>query len=143
MIWSGEIEPGLRGAVVRARRSDGPVFQLLVTDAGGRAVQHGPRHVPWAAGDVTPWLYVQGDRDRPVLLLNPSGRGSAFLTEAGVPARKVPIGARGLGVFKGTKQGEMFTGLSGARLTILSPRGEIVVSSSLPSLGIDDVFVLR
>jgi hypothetical protein len=88
-------------------------------------------------------LFVQGDPDEPVLLLSPSGAGVAVLTEAGSPQRQVRIRQNGIGVFEGTKQGEMFTGLSGARLAVLTPAGEIVVSSSLPSLGVDDVFVLR
>jgi hypothetical protein len=143
IIWSGEVAPGRRAAVVRARRTDGPVFQLLVADRGRGVASHGPRHVPWDTSDVTPWLFVQGDPEQPALLLSPSGRGTAVLTEAGAPQRRVTIGADGVGVFAGTKQGQMFTGLSSARLAVLSPEGEILVSSSLPSLGIDDVFVLR
>lgn len=143
VIWSGEVEPGRRAAVIRARRNDGPVFQLLVTTSKGGVTSFAPRHVRWSDGDLIPWLFVQGDPSASVLLLNPSGRGTAVLSEAGSPSRTIPIGADGIGEIAGTRQGQMYTSLSSARLAILSPGGEMLVSSSLPELGVDDVLVLR
>ncbi len=143
VIWSGQLEPGRRGAVVRARRPDGPTFQLLVIQGPNGVSQHGPRHVPWETADVTPWLYVQGDRDEPVLLLSPSGRGIAQVGVPGAVFRNVDINDDGIGVLEGSTQGAMFTGLSGDRVVVLSPEGEIISSTSLAALGVDDVYVLR
>lgn len=142
VIWSGGIDEERRGTLVRARLPDGPAFHVfVVVDEGSGAYSASVRRVPWAEADVTPWLFVQPEADKPVLLVNPSRRGVAVIEYDGQPTRRVTIGRRGLAQLAR----DQFTAYNiyGATVTVLAPDGRRVVRSTLTHLGDDDIFVLK
>ncbi len=141
VIWSGDLRGGFRGALLRIRRIDGPTFQVLVGQAeAGETFAHGPLGVPWADADVMPWVFESGDPSQPLLVINPTGRGSAAVSYPQEPPRVVRFDAEGtapLGV-----GGPSAPHLFGATIEVRSPSGRLVVKAALRTISAEDPLVL-
>lgn len=139
-VWSGGLGGNKRGVLLVVRRADGPTFQLFLLEQGaGRVYPQGVRHVPWAHADLLPWITQTGEPSTPLLLVNPSGAGTAVLQVPGAGERRVRIGADGLANL-GDDQAVASTVLSG--VTVLSPGGRTVASIDWPNSGDFDPFAL-
>ena len=143
VVWSGLVGGGQRGALLRMRRPDGATFQLFaLQDEGGGTFAQGLRHVPWADGDVVPWVLETGQTGAPLLLVNPSGAGTALVSRLrGEEPLRVRIGRNGLANLGGD-QGVAMRRLSGAALTVLSPSGRELVETEWAEFGESDPFVV-
>lgn len=142
VLWSGRLAPGKRGALLLVRRADGPMFQLFVFQLGtGETYPQGVRHVPRAQADLLPWITQTGQPGTPLLLVNPSGEGTAVLKPPGAAVRRVKIGADGLANL-GDDQALASRELSGSQIRVLSTTGRRVVSTDWPNAGDFDPFVL-
>lgn len=141
-IWSGRLDRSHRAALVRARLPDGPTFHLFIAVddvTGGYSAS--VRRVPWATADVTPWLLVPPEAGKPVLLVNPSGPGTAMIEYDGQPPRTVAIERSGLAELA-TDQFAAYN-VYGASVTVRAPDGRRIVRSTLTHPRDDDIFVLR
>lgn len=142
VVWSGRLGGNKRGVLLVVRRADGPTFQLFLLEQGaGRVYPQGVRHVPWAHADLLPWITQTGEPSTPLLLVNPSGEGTAVLQPAGRAQRRVPIGADGLANL-GDDQAVASTQLSGSTITVRSPSGRTVARIDWPNAGDFDPFAL-
>jgi hypothetical protein len=83
---------------------------------------------------------VRPEPGKPVLLLNPSGAGSALLEYDG-RSRRVEFGKDG--VAKLAPDQFSAYDVYGARATIFSPAGQRIVRSTLTHPGQDDIFALK
>jgi hypothetical protein len=143
VVWSGGLGGDERGALLLVRRADGPTFQLFLMQRGaGRVYPQGVRHVPWAHADLLPWITQTGEPGMPLLLVNPSGGGTAVLRPLGVAPRRVVIGADGLANL-GDDQAVASMELSDSTVTVLSTSGRPVADIYWPNEGDFDPFVLK
>jgi hypothetical protein len=97
------------------------------------------RRVPWSAGDVMPWVGPDpgsGDRDQPVLVVNPTGAGSVVVQAEDGRRVNVRLGRNGVARF-----GERLSvfDLTGATITLRTPAGRTVLREELPKLYGQDV----
>ena len=142
VLWSGRPSAGTRGALLLVRRADGPTFQLFVYQLGvGEIYPQGVHPVPWAKADLLPWITQTGEPGTPVLLVNPSGKGTAVLDRPGAAQRRVLIGTDGLAKLS-DDQAFASRDLSGSKITVLSPQGREVVTTDMPESGDFDPFAL-
>ena len=143
VLWSGPVGGGQRGALLRMRRPDGATFQLFaLQDEGGGTFAQGLRHVPWADGDVVPWVLETGQPGTPLLLINPAGAGTALVRRSrGEDPLRLRIGRNGLANLGGD-QGAAMRRFSGASLTVLSPSGRVLVETDWAEFGQSDPFVV-
>jgi hypothetical protein len=127
--------------LLRIRRTDGPAFQLLVGQSeAGERFAHGPLGVPWADADVMPWVFESGDPSKPLLVINPTGRGTAAVSYPEEPPRIVTFGPEGtapLGV-----GGPSAPRLFGAVIEVRSPAGRVVVEAAVRTVSSEDPLVL-
>ena len=145
VLWSGRMGAHRRGALLLVRRSDGPTFQLFVfQEADGRAFPQGMRHLPWAGADTVPWILQTGQPETPLTLVNPTGAGTAVIEPpGGQAARRVPIGRDGTANL-GDDQAIDAHELSGSVITVLSPKGREVATTTWSEAGYDfDPFALE
>jgi hypothetical protein len=141
VIWSGRIGRGQDGALLRVRRADGSAFQLLVGDSGGRQLfVHGPLRIPWEVADVLPWLFESGDPSRPLVLINPTGPGTASVSYPEEPPRVVRVGRAGTALFGVGAPAS--PNLYRALVEVRSPKGEVVVKAPLTTVSSQDPFLL-
>jgi len=126
VLWSGELPTGQRAFLLRMRRADGPVFQLFVREHDEALFAEDIRHVPWGDSAVLPWVVQPGEPGKPMLLINPSGAGTAVLTPGEGAGRRVPIDADGVADLGD----EQVDGLSGSVVTVLSPSGRLLARTT-------------
>jgi hypothetical protein len=140
VLWSGDVTGGSRGALLLLRRPDGPTFQLFVQGDGGAVSAQGVRHLPWADADVTPWIIATGQPGAPLLVVNPSGAGTATIEPAGgQDPWRLRIGRSGIADL-GNDPALVPQLQPGAHITVLSPSGRRVVETEWVSE--DDPYVL-
>ena len=141
VIWSGPLGDDVRAALLRIRRSDGPAYQLLVGQGGtGETFVHGPLQVPWSDADVLPWLFEEGDPSRPMVLINPTGAGTASISYPDEPPRVVTLDARGTGPLG--VGGPSPPNLYRALVEVRTPAGRVVVKNQLRAVSGEDPWVL-
>ena len=140
VLWSGGLGRGERGALLRLRRADGATFQLFAFQHQDHVFPEGVRHVPWAEADVLPWLFESGDPGRPMLLINPTGAGTASVSYPDEPPRVVTFGANGTARFG--VGAPSAPNLYRAVIEVRAPTGELVVKSALNGVSNDDPFAL-
>lgn len=132
VVWSGRLSPQRRAALVVLRRPDGPTFQAFAveddtttaSDGGVGVWLQGPRSVPWSDATRVPWLFSSGEPGQDVLLVNPSGRGTASVVSAGQPPAVVHLDARGLARLP-AGVGDPFGDIDTV-VTVRSPSGRLV-----------------
>lgn len=144
VAWSGRIRGRQRGALLVLRRPDGPTFQLFVLDGDdGYAYPQGVRHVPWGEADQVPWILQTGQPGTPLTLVNPSGAGTVVIEPpGGQEPRRVRIGANGLANLGGDQAVDAHE-LSGAQITVLSPKGREVATTEWSESDNFDPFALE
>ena len=140
VLWSGGVGQGQRGALLRLRRPDGATFQLFAFQNPEGVFSQGLRHVPWADADVLPWLFESGDPGRPMLLINPTGAGTASVSYPDEPPRVVTFRANGTARFG--VGAPSAPNLYRAVIEVRSPTGELVVKAALTAVSNEDPFVL-
>jgi len=152
VLWSGELAPGVRSALVRARLDAGPAFQVFVNvdagmdgDSSGRQNNNyfgAVRPVAWATADLAPWPYLAtqdaGADDTPLLLLNPSGPGTAVIE--GDNERTVRFDKNGVATV--TSKLEDADHLFGSTVIVRAPNGRRIVRSALTNPYASDPFVV-
>ena len=140
VLWSGVVTGASRGALLLLRRPDGPTFQLFVQGDGGAVSAQGIRHLPWADADVTPWIIGTGQPGEPLLVVNPTGAGTATIDPAGGENPwRLRIGRSGIADL-GTDPALVSQLLPGTHITVVSPSGRRVVETEWT--GEDDPYVL-
>jgi len=143
VVWSGALTKDKRGALVVLRRKDGPTFQLLYSfggDDGGST--DGPRHVAWRGADRAPYVLQFVHPEIPLLLVNPSGAGTAMVKwPEGRPGERIRIGGDGLGNLM--PGGSLpVAAFSGASVIVRSPSGDVVGRTRWEDNRAFDPFVL-
>ena len=129
VLWSGVVDGAQRGALLLLRRPDGPTFQLFVQGDDSAVSPHGIRHLPWADADVTPWILHSERPGSPLLLVNPSGAGTATIGPAGgEDPWRLRIGRNGIADL-GNDQGLVAQLEAGAHITVLAPSGREIVET--------------
>ena len=101
VLWSGELAGGFsetgekitgHGALVRVQRRDGPVFQAFVfSDPTGAFASSTADPVPWSVADRLPYAFTTYQDAAPLLLINPTGAGTATLSPKVGPPVRVPL----------------------------------------------------
>lgn len=141
VIWSGDLRGGFRSALLRIRRADGPAYQLLVGQTvTGETFAHGPLNVPWADADVMPWVFESGDPSTPLLVINPTGRGTASVSHPDEPPRLVRFEADGLAPLGAGAPSA--SNLFGAVIEVRSTSGQLVVKAAVRTVSSADPLVL-
>ena len=108
--------------------------------ATGETFVHGPLQVPWADADVLPWLFEGGDPSRPMVLINPTGAGTASVSYPDEPPRVVTLDVRGTGPLG--VGGPSAPNLFGAVVEVRAPSGRLVVKNQLRTVSGQDPWVL-
>jgi hypothetical protein len=150
VLWSGRLAGGLgesgqritgRGALVLVRRHDGATFQAFVfADPAGPGESSIANAVRWSAADRLPYAFSSYADGAPLVLINPSGPGSATVTPVTGPPLRVQFNAHGVA----TLADDAVTGrnVSGATVVVRDPSGGTVLRSSLVDPGTVDAFGL-
>ena len=148
VLWSGQLPGGRRdsgepatgrAALVLVRRHDGAVFQAFVySDPAGSFVSYTANAVRWSVAKLLPYAFSTYGPGAPLLLVNPSGPGSATLTPASGPVRHVLLDDNGVATLAVNSQvGPTF---SGAGVVVRDPSGRTVLRSTMVDPGTVDAF---
>jgi hypothetical protein len=136
VLWSGAPWKQRRLALVLVTRPDGVRLQALVGQSGDAAFSFGARALPPGAPDGLPWLLEPFSTDEPTLLLCPTGAGTLVYSRPGRPDRRLPVPESG--VVGLVEPGSDPPSTSGARVTLLDPQGQELLSTVLPETGFED-----
>ena len=140
VLWSGALWKQRRLALVLVSRWDGVRLQALVGQQGSSEFPFGVRALPRDAPAVLPWLLEPVSPEEPTLLLCPTGRGTLVYSRPGQPDRTLPVPASGVAGL--LEPGSDPPSTSGARVTLLDPKGQQLLSTVLPATGFDDALAL-
>jgi len=150
VLWSGRLAGGLsdsgqriagRGALVLVRRDDGATFQAFVfADQLGQGESSIANAVRWSVADRLPYAFSSYADGAPLVLINPTGPGSATITPATGSPMRVDFNAEGVA----TVAIDAVTGrnISGADVVVRDPSGGTVLRSTLVDPGTVDAFGL-
>ena len=140
VLWSGTIasgrrEPGElitgRAALVLMRRHDGAMFQAFIySDAMIALNSFHASAVRWSLADRMPYAFSTHEVGAPVLLVNPSGTGSATVDPGFGRPLRVRFDANGIATL--AADGNEAATVDGARVVIRDPSGRTVLSAALP-----------
>jgi hypothetical protein len=150
VIWSGRLAGGLsesgqritgRGAQVILRRDDGATFQAFVfADRAGPGESSIANAVRWSVADRLPYAFSSYAEGAPLVLINPSGPGSATITPTARPPMRVQFNAEGVATV--TDDAVAGPNISGAGVVVHDPSGNTVLRSTLVDPGTVDAFGL-
>lgn len=150
VLWSGELAGGRsesggkitgRGALVRVRRHDGPVFQAFVfSDPTGRYASSTADPVQWSVADQLPYVFTTYQAGAPLLLISPIGPGSATLTPSVGPPLRVRLDKGGVATLAGSANTTPTFRFTGADVLVRNPTGRTVLHSTIVDPGTVDAF---
>ena len=140
VLWSGALWKQRRVALVLITRWDGVRLQALVGQQGNTEFSFGVRALPRGGPALLPWLLEPISPEEPTLLLCPTGRGTVVYSRPGQPDRTLPVPASGVAGL--LEPGSNPPSTSGARVTLLDPKGQELLSTVLPETGFDDPLAL-
>ena len=140
VLWSGALWKQRRLALVLITRWDGVRLQALVGQQGNTEFPFGVRALPYGGPALLPWLLEPVSPEEPTLLLCPTGEGTVVYSRRGQPDRTLPVPASGVAGL--LEPGSNPPSTSGARVTLLDPKGQELLSTVLPETGFDDALAL-
>lgn len=150
VVWSGELAGGFsetgekitgHGALVRVQRRDGPVFQAFVfSDPTGAFASSTADPVPWSVADRLPYAFTTYQDAAPLLLINPTGAGTATLSPKVGSPQRVPLDGNGVGTVAAIATIAPTFAYSGARAVVRDPSGRVVVRATMVDPGTVDAF---
>ena len=141
VLWSGKLAAGYRhdsgarvterGALVLMRRHDGATFQAFIySDAMPALNSFQANAVRWSVADRLPYAFSTYGPGAPLLLVNPSGPGSATIIPGVGPTMDVRFDATGVATIAANAADA--PRLDRARVIIRDPSGRTVLSAALP-----------
>jgi hypothetical protein len=150
VLWSGELAGGYsetgqkitgRGALVRVHRRDGPVFQAFVfSDPTGNYASSTADPVPWSVAGRLPYAFTTYQDGAPLLLISPSGAGSALVSPGVGPAVRVRLDSNGVGTLAPIASIAPTFRFSGAGVVVRDPSGRAVLRATMVDPGTVDAF---
>lgn len=140
VVWSGKLAAGYRhnsgarvterGALVRIRRHDGATFQAFIYSGRSGSLQSAAANpVRRKLADRFPYAFSTHEAGAPLLLVNPSGPGSATIIPGVGPTMDVRFDATGVATIAANADAPR---LDRARVIIRDPSGRLVVNVLLP-----------
>jgi hypothetical protein len=150
VLWSGRLAGGVsasgqqitgRGALVMLRRDDGATFQAFVfADPTGPGESSIANAVRWSVAERLPYAFSSYADGAPLVLINPSGAGSATIIPKARPPMRVQFNAAGVAIV--ADDAVAGPNISGAPVVVRNPSGSIVLRSTLVDPGTVDAFGL-
>lgn len=130
VLWSGAPWRQRRLALVLVTRADGVRLQAVVGQQGSSEFPVGVRALPERAPDELPWLLEPFSPADPTFLLCPTGAGTLVYGRPGRADRRLTVPRSGAVAL--IEPAPVPPTTSGARVTLLDPRGHQLLTTVLP-----------
>jgi hypothetical protein len=150
VLWSGQVVGGRRdsgesaagrAALVLVRRHDGPVFQAFIySDPVGGFESYTANAVQWSVAERLPYVFSTYGPGAPLLMISPSGPGSATLARGLGSRVHVQLDANGVGMVAVNSQ--INPQFGGAPVVVRDPSGHTLLRSTLVDPSSVDAFGL-